>query len=323
MTMIDRDVLSGDGAQPPWQPRRLLFRYYKDRYAAMLLEDLLQPRLLIRVLREGRFARLLERPAIKALVATKGDGWLSDQDLQLLWPLAVEAFVVTFTSWGSERNVDRLWNQTSRARRQLVLQLNFPHGHDEQYRRLIFNAAEHPFVCRHHPVNKGGRNTLAWARIDVDLLSGEALIEEVQNDWIRKAERALVLASRGYGKFRKPQARDRLTLYTETVLAPYAAIWSEAVLAAALHVLGHVLGVRRVWYHHFETGCALKNLTRKKWRKPPRSLYTDLPKRFCFELTDEPPAFILPAQPRWLRKKLERREGRFWRMDAPHSLTFI
>jgi len=323
MTMIDRDVLNGNGAGALCRSRRLLFRYYKDRYAAMLLEDLLQPRLPIRVLREGRFVRLLERPAIKALVATKGDGWLQDHDLQLLWPLAVETYVVTFTSWGSETNADRLWNQTSRARRQLVLQLNFPHGHDEQYRRLIFNAAENPFVHWHHPVNKEGRNTLAWARIDIDLASGEALIEEVQNDWIRKAERALEVAHRGYGKFKAPQARESLKLYTETVLPPYAAIWSEAVLAAALHVLGHVFGIRRVWYHHFETGCALKNLLRKKWRKPPRSLYTDLPKRFCFALTDEPPAFILPAQPRWLRKKLERREGRFWRMDAPHSLTFI
>lgn len=316
MTMIDRDVLMQYGAEASCRPRRVLFRYYKDRYAAMLLEDLLQPRLPIRALREGRFARLLDRPAIKALVASKGDGWLHHDDLLMLWPQAVETYVVTFTSWGSEKSADRLWNQTSRPRRQLVLQLNFPHLHDERYRRLIFNAGENPFVYTRHPINQEGRNTLAWARFDVDLLAGEALIEEVQNDWIRKVEWALERAFRGYGKFKEPAARESLKLYAETVLAPHAAIWSEAVLAAVLHLLGHAFGIRRVWYHHFDTGCALKKLQRKKWSKPPRSLYTDLPRRFCFELTDEPPEFILPAQPRWLRKKLERREGRFWRMDA-------
>lgn len=316
MTMIDRDALMECGADPLYRPRRVLFRYYRDRYAAMLLEDLLQPRLPIRILREGRFARLLDRPAIKALVASKGGGWLHHDDLLMLWPTEVETYVVTFAAWGSESKADRSWNQTSRPRRQLVLQLNFSQPHDAQYRRLVFNAAENPFVYRRHPVNQEGRNTLAWARVDIDLVSGEALIEEVQNDWIRKVDRALECASRGYGKFKEPAAHAGLKLYAETVLAPHAVIWSEAVLAATLQMLGQVLGIRRVWYHHFETGCALKNLLRKKWSKPPRSLYTDLPRRFCFELTDEPPEFLLPAQPRWLRKKLERREGRFWRMDA-------
>jgi hypothetical protein len=34
-------------------------------------------------------------------------------------------------------------------------------------------------------------------------------------------------------------------------------------------------------------------------------------RKFCFELTDEPPEFILPAQTKKLRQKLERRQGRF------------
>jgi len=312
--MNDRDIVISDKLDAASQPRRLLFRYYKDRYAAMLLEDLLQPRLPIRTLREGRYGRLLDRPPIKALAAAKGDGWLHQNDLWRLWPSEIEIYVVTFATWGSEKSRERRWNQTSRPRRQLVLQLNFPHSHDVQYRRLIFNAKDMPFNYRHHPVNQEGRNTLAWARIDIDLHSGEALIEEVQNDWIRRMERHLANAVRGYGPFRKPEARENLKLYAETVMAPHVAIWSEAVLSAALHLLGQVFHTRRVCFHHFDTGCEIKNL-RKKW-KPPRSLYTDLPKRFCFELTDEPPEFILPAQPRCLRSRLERREGRFWRLDA-------
>lgn len=312
--MKNPDVFIPDGPRAMHQSRRLLFRYYKDRYAAMLLEDLLQPRLPIRSLREGRFGRLLDRPPIKALAATKGDGFLHRDDLHTLWPYETETYVVTFARWGSEKSRDRRWNQTSRPRRQLVLQLNFPHAHDAHYHRLIPDAKEMPFACTFHPVNMSERITMAWARIDIDIQSGEALIEEVQNDWLRNVGEQVDFAHQGWGRYWRPADCDRLKIYSETILAPHAAMWSEAVLAAALHVLTRECGIGRIWYHHFDTGCEIKNLG-KKWNRPPRSLYTDLPKRFCFELTGEPPEFILSAQPRWLRQKLERREGRFWRLD--------
>ena len=45
-----------------------------------------------------------------------------------------------------------------------------------------------------HPVLAPGerpyfRETLAWARIDLDLVSSEALVEEIQSDWVRCANR--------------------------------------------------------------------------------------------------------------------------------------
>jgi hypothetical protein len=317
-----REIAIADTPRALDQPRRLLFRYYKDRYAAMLLERQLRPYQYIRDLRAGPFARLLDRPAIKAVVAAKGGGLLHRDDLALLWPCETETYVVTFARWGSEKSRDRRWNQTSRPRRQLVLQLNFPHAHDVEYHRLIHDAKDMPFQCRYHPANWGERITMAWARIDIDVQSGEALIEEVQNDWIRNVRDNLAGAVEGWGRYTKPADIEKLRRYSETVLAPHAEMWSEAVLAAALQVLIGECGLSRVWYHHFTTGCEIKNLHKPFW-KPPRSIYTELPKRFCFALTDEPPAFILYAQPRWLRKKLERREGRFWRMDVDHSLTFI
>lgn len=314
MPMKNPDVFIPDGLRAIYQPRRLLFRYYKDRYAAMLLEDLLQPRLPIRAVREGRFGRLLERPPIKALAATKGDGFLHRDDLHTLWPYETETYIVTFARWGSDRRRYQRWDQLSRPGRQLVLQLNFPHAHNVRYHRLIPDAKKMPFAQDYHPVNMSERITMAWARIDIDLPSGEALIEEVQSDWIRNVADELAGHGRSYGDFTEPKAQENLKIYAETVLAAHTAMWSEAVLAAAMHVLTHLCGIARVWFHHFDTGCEIKGM-RGGWR-PPRSLYTDLPKRFCFELTDEPPAFILPAQPRWLRHKLERREGRFWRMDC-------
>lgn len=315
--MRNLDVFIADAMRAVHQPRRLLFRYYKDRYAAMLLENLLQPRLPIRTLRTGPYARLLDRPAIKAVVASKGDGFLHRDDVALLWPYETQTYVVTFARWGSERSRDRRWNQTSRPRRQLVLQLNFPQAHDAEYYRLISDAGEMPFAVDHHPVNISPRLTMAWARIDIDFASGETLIEEVQSDWVRNAREQLgyALEDRA-GRYWKPACRDKLKAYVETALAPHAVMWSEAVLSAALHVLIDLCGITRVWYHDFETGCEIKQMT--GWR-PPRSLYTELPRRFCFELTDEAPEFILSAQPRWLRKKLERREGRFWRLDAETS----
>lgn len=313
-TMNDRVLFKPERVDGFYQHRRLLFHYYKDRYAAMLLENILQPRLSLRCLREGRYGRLLDRPALKALADTKGDGWLDRHDLLALWPSEVETYVLSFGTWGAKKRHERRWNQTSRPGRQLALQLNFSRRHDAEYDRLIFKAERMPFVSRNdHPVNRSGRNTMAWARIDIDLLSGEALIEEVQNDWIRIVNRRIADAP-GRGIFRTPVARQNLEIYARSILAPHAAMWSEAVLAAALHVLIQELGIHRIWFHDFDTGCELKKLT--VGRKPPRSLYTDLPKRFCFERTDEPPEFILPVQTKRMRLKLERRQGRFWRLDA-------
>lgn len=315
--MNDSVLLMPERVDGSYPHRRLVFRYYKDRYAAMLLENILQPRVLLRDLRAGRYGRLLDRPALKALAASKGDGLLDRDDLLALWPSEIETYVLSFATWGSKKRRERRWNQTSRSGRQLVLQVNFSRRHDAEHDRLIANGKKMPFACLSHPVNRSGRNTMAWARIDIDLASGEALIEEVQNDWIRNVEEDLADAIRGYGPFRKETDRENLKIYAG-ILEQHAAMWSEAVLAAALHVLIRELGISRIWFHDFDTGCAIKRLT---GRKPPCSLYTDLPKRFCFELTDEPPAFILTAQTKRLRQKLERRQGRFWRFDAEGLVT--
>ncbi len=46
-----------------------------------------------------------------------------------------------------------------------------------------------------HPIHKT-RNSIAWARIDLDYLTGEVLIEEIQNDWLRQAKRHLIISKR-------------------------------------------------------------------------------------------------------------------------------
>ena len=52
--------------------------------------------------------------------------------------------------------------------------------------RLLRGAErDDPFYYSGHPGRAGQNATLAWARIDFDLGSGDALIEEIQSDRIR------------------------------------------------------------------------------------------------------------------------------------------
>lgn len=45
-----------------------------------------------------------------------------------------------------------------------------------------------PWLFYHgHPVRKDDVETLAWARIDLDFASNQALIEEIQSDWVKNA----------------------------------------------------------------------------------------------------------------------------------------
>ena len=78
--------------------------------------------------------------------------------------------------------------------------------------------------------------------------------------------------------------------YAKNVLAPNAKVWEEAMLAAAIDFVRHELGINSIFYHSFEVGALLKNI---RHTKPPRSLYTKLPKQFAFQKTLEGPEFLM------------------------------
>ncbi|MBI1904855.1 MAG: hypothetical protein HYS20_01240 [Rhodocyclales bacterium] len=71
--------------------------------------------------------------------------------------------------------------------------------------------------------------------------------------------------------------------------APHRALWDEAMLSAALFFIREQLGIARVWMHTPESGLLLKRI---RHGAPPRSIYSTLPRRFCFEPTRELPAFL-------------------------------
>ncbi len=80
-----------------------------------------------------------------------------------------------------------------------------------------------------------------------------------------------------------------LRRYREETLRRHGRYWAEYTLHAALWFVCEELGIRRIWYHTFESGLALKDI---RYSHPPRSLYTTLPRRFCFQQVAGWPAFL-------------------------------
>jgi hypothetical protein len=280
---------------------RFLFRYFKDRYCLDLLKMALATRwpgrkgAPVKELKSSPFENLLQKPIVKNALALAGGRVLGNEHLDMQWPLALETYVLTLDSWGTG---DAYWEQTSRPGSNLVLQLNFTREHDLRYERALKPDKDGPFVRRYHPVHPN-RNTMAWVRMDCSFANDEALIEEIQTDWLRDA----VWVGQTVMKLKNEPARlqrffDRRGIggdsraverYLEH-LAVHQKIWHEAALDAAITFIRNVLGLKKIYYHTFETGKVLKRI---RGGGPPTSLYTELPKKFCFALTDEVPRLLM------------------------------
>jgi len=98
-----------------------------------------------------------------------------------------------------------------------------------------------------------------------------------------------------------------MLIYTTNVLKRYNKSWSETMLFTAIQFIIEELGVSKIYYHSFETGRVLKNL---KYSCPPRSLYTDLPKQFCFNKVNLGPSFI--ANNRFAKRRLKKSGEQSW-----------
>jgi len=311
---------------------RTIFYYFKDRYALELVKWFAGQGKTIAQVKGSQFGKLLSKPLFKSLTARLGSGVLTEFDAMSVWPLDHEAYLLSLGTWGHGPKRWRGYYQTSRRGTNLVLQLNFSTKHDEPYSELIKPDKKHPFEYAEHPINKRGRHTLAWARLDIETGTGEALIEEIQSDWIRLALRRQIMvedaARRAAGRdtrhnsemqwVRRRLEQDgvrgsekELEQYVTEVLDPHMALWNEAILFAAIWFLREELGIHRIFYHTFETGNWLKGLSSFD-EQPPKSLYTKLPKRFCFQETDVGPRFIKPKRKRHPKKDDGKRPFRFF-----------
>ena len=295
------------------------FYYYRDKYALQLLKYHVKDRMKINELKGSRYQGLLNKQIVHNILKSCGHSTLHAEKLLDQPVLDGKEFNYTITRWGEyvpHRNDS--WFQTSRPGLSLVLQLNFDSWHNYKYHQLIKKYEDDdPFVFYCHPVLTDRAFTMAWARLDIDLDRGEVLVEEIQNDWLREVNRlAKDLKELIKDKKAKKKGHWFFDCYGTSAfcdyvdfLKQYQKIWDEAVLSLAIHFAKQELGLNTVYYHDFDSGNTLKDL---EYGKPPRSLYTDLPKRFCFEQTDSAPEFI--SADKYMRKVLRKERLKWWKL---------
>ena len=266
------------------------FRYFKGAFASRLLSILLPRHSEIKDIKQTRFASLLAHPSVKTVLAGSGDGTLRRRDLSNVWQEPSLPFLLTVSRWGA--NSDRGWHQTSRFGENLVLQLNLPAEHQRLYRQYIDKTGNSLNGHSCHPVQQPGaknfRETLAWSRIDFDFETNETLIEEIQSD----AARDVFDLAKDYRDCGCRYCQQKLN-YVRWFDA-YRRIWAEAMLCATIEFIHFELGIERVFLHTARSGWQVKNMD-ESWQ-PPRSLYSDLPKRFCFKQTWAAPEFLLQTR---------------------------
>lgn len=295
--------------------------YFKNRYCLELIEYEMKRRgtdsLRVSELNKGNLAALRQKPVIAEVIKACHGNNIGLYDLQKAWPKQLLCYPVTLAQWGCG---DRYSDQTSRKQHNLVLQINFDGGHIAEYEKLIKPESKSgPFEYWGHPVSQTRQKTIGWIRMDISFDTNEVLIEEIQNDWLRRSERALQNAksvlSGGSSNFTGKLIRNSrtnfndLTYYVDTLLKPYRELWPELAMDCAVRFIRDELGINRIFYHTLDTGIKLKGI----WGKPPRSLYTTLPKKFGFALTEHAPEMLVQHtfarrcikainEPRWFKK---------------------
>ena len=281
---------------------RRLIHYYKDKYAFFLLDAALSEKhqLNLSSIKKSHLTKLLQKPLVKQLTSRCGNGVITKQHLDEFYVNDYESYVITLSEWGCKK--DYSWAQTSRPGKNLVVQLNFTGQHDQFMNDLNVDGELFKYGC--HPVHNT-KSSLAWARIDLDFETGEVLIEEIQNDWLREVLYQLKISKRSIGKGKRHYRycgqkynAEQMLEYASNTLQRYSKVWSEAMLFATIDFIKQDLGMNKIFYHTVETAKVLKNLD---YSFPPVSLYTDLPKKFCFRKVTEAPVFLSKE------KKIKRR----------------
>lgn len=300
---------------------RTLYAYGKDAYALQLLKYYVGNGKQISSIKQSRFARLLNKEPVKQLLANCGNNLLCTNDIECFPLKDSEPFTLSLDLW--DGNDD--WAQTSRRGWNLVLQLNFSNRHNSIYRKLVKPEQKQMLNNGCHPVYRNHqsayfRETLAWARLDVDFDKDECLIEEIQSDWVREAKYLLAEARRA--KKRKRNIRedyywpvegrlDDIIEYCRFLNESYAPLWAEAMLSATLHLVKTELGLGRVYYHSDRSGAKIKKMERSR---PPKSLYSQLPRAFCFRETKNAPQ-LLRNDIRYKRLQRKVKDIRWMEMD--------
>lgn len=300
---------------------RTLFRYGHGQFAPMLLRQLLLHGWMLPDIRTSRFAKLLDREIMRPLMASAGKLKLEPVELQLAYPTEATSWRLSVGCWSSGKK--RTWRQTARLGSNVVLQLNFCREHDAAFDALFGENSGHIMRRTSHPVSQK-ENTLAWARLDVDIDEGAVLIEEIQSDWVRDTERMcrwpinyfnrLSVEERPKTLVDRKEYQRRAVIYGQSILPRFTTHWQETMLAACQFFAFEELGVDNLFMHTFETGNLLKGID-PKWGAPPRSIYSDLPRRMGFERGTLAPNFLSDELTTRRMKKAKDHQPEFWRLS--------
>lgn len=281
---------------------RTLMHYYRDRYAVYLLARLIKEKGIPKVsdLKRTPLGKYLAKPVVNSVLDHWGAENIGEPMLRQCWPTAVESSVepyrLSLGRWGDKHSRNDGWQQTTRRGTNLVLHLNFSSKHDTDFRSWTGVEEWQSFNYGSHPTSDKYCNTLAWARLDIDFQSNSVLIEEIQTDWLRRVTWASnwIIRRKRLGQMVRVynvQCRSSgLVSYQRQILARHEKVWSEAMLFAAIWFIHQELGIKQIYYHTAETGAMLKGVD---FGKPPRSLYSELPRKFCFEETTEVPQMLM------------------------------
>lgn len=271
---------------------RIVYSYYKDRYAIDLLRYVFKDGTPINEIKRSGFGGLLNKPVSRELTQKFGDGRLDHNVLKEHWSDDTSFLSLTLGTWGSERKgkFDWAFDQVSRPEMNLVLQVNFGMLHDAMFYKSMGKDALPYMLSKGHPVNNRFC-TLGWVRLDVDMDRNEVLIEEVQSDWIRNAlylRERLECTGECCEDVKTRKAYKSVESYFN-YLHPFVKQYREILLASALYFIYEELGLTDVWYHSNESGIHYKMLRNSF---PPRSIYKQLPEKFGFTKTAEKPQLI-------------------------------
>ncbi|MFT5725036.1 MAG: hypothetical protein ACI9JN_002159 [Bacteroidia bacterium] len=274
-------------------PEKTVYPYFKDKYAWEMLRFAFPTVVDIGEVKQSKFAKFLNKPLIKEMTSTCGSGTVDFSGYDQTWMDDTSFLRLTLSQWGDiQRWKNGNYHQVSRPELNLVLQVNFDSAHDHNFYQTIGKENRYYFRNTHHPEH-GSFNTLGWLRIDLDLESGEALIEEVQSDWVKEVAH--------YERNLKTKPKDPncgcLACYKPGALQSYIAQfkkykkqWDEMILSAGIWFLVNELGVKTIWYHTFETSKHYKMMP--NYSLPPKSVYSKLPERFGFEKVNQTPDIL-------------------------------
>ena len=288
--------------------RRRVFRYFKDRYALLLLERALPRYPTVASIKRSPFAPLLQKPLVRRALAHAGNGRVTCGLLRAVVAGSPSAYRLGLGRWPlRDDGPAGRWAQATRERWNFVVQLNFDLSHAGRARRLLGDDGE-IWSDEVHPMAAAPEMTLAWVRLDVDARRRSALIEEVQSDWV--GEVRANPTSPHYDDDEQKSWRA----YASGPFAAHARMWAEAALMAAVGLLHDELGITDFYYHTHRSGIVLK---RMQGDEPPRSLYTQLPRRFCFRRIQGHPPFIQAEADSRLRKRLRLRGVEWLHLALP------